>query len=44
MLIYQMKHQSDKMRASITYYAPEKSQEEKKETDKELSDNDNSDN
>mgnify|MGYP005704044385 CR=1 FL=1 len=42
--IYQMKHQSDKMRASITYYAPEKSQEEKKETDKELSDNSDNDN
>ena len=30
------------MKASITYYAPEK--EEEKETDKELSDSDNSDN
>ena len=39
-----MSHQSDKMRASITYYALQKNQEEKKETDKELSDNDNSDN
>ena len=37
-----MAHQSDKMRASITYYAPEK--EEEKETDKELSDSDNTDN
>ena len=37
-----MSHQSDKMRASITYYAPQK--EEEKETDKELSDDDNSDN
>ncbi len=32
------------MRASITYYAPQKSQEEKKETDKELSNDDNTDN
>jgi len=39
-----MSHQSDKMRASITYYALEKNQEEKKETDKELSDDDNTDN
>ena len=39
-----MKHQSEKMRASITYYALQKNQEEKKETDKELSDSDNSDN
>ena len=41
---YRMKHQSDKMRASITYYALEKNQEEKKETDKELSDNSDDDN
>ena len=40
-----MSHQSDKMRASITYYALEKNkEEEKKETDKELSDTDNTDN
>ena len=39
-----MKHQSDKMRANITYYALEKNQEEKKETDKELSDDDNTNN
>ena len=39
-----MAHQSDKMRASITYYALKKKEEEKKETDKELSDSDNSDN
>tara|TARA_B100000886_G_scaffold46996_1_gene28890 strand:- start:979 stop:1119 length:141 start_codon:yes stop_codon:yes gene_type:complete len=37
-----MSHQSNVMRASITYYAPQK--EEKKETDKELSDDDKSDN
>ena len=37
-----MKHQTDKMRASITYYAPQK--EEEKETDKEVSDSDNSNN
>ena len=37
-----MAHQSSVMKPSITYYAPEK--EEEKETDKELSDNDNSDN
>jgi len=37
-----MAHQSDKMKASITYYAPQK--EEEKETDKELSDSDNTDN
>jgi len=30
------------MKASVTYYAPQK--EEEKETDKELSDSDNSDN
>ena len=39
-----MSHQSNVMRASITYYAPQKSQEEKKETDKELSNDDNTDN
>jgi len=39
-----MSHQSDKMRASITYYALQKNQEEKKETDKELSDNSDDDN
>ena len=41
-----MKHQSDKMRASITsygFYKPEK-EKEKKETDKELSDNSNNNN
>ena len=38
-----MSHQSNVMRASITYYAPQK-EEEKKETDKELSDDDNTDN
>ena len=37
-----MAHQSSKMRASITYYAPQK--EEEKETDKEVSDSDNSNN
>ena len=37
-----MSHQSSVMKASITYYAPQK--EEEKETDKELSDNDNTDN
>ena len=35
-----MTHQSSVMRASITYYAPQK--EEEKETDKEVSDSDNS--
>jgi len=39
-----MSHQSNQMKASVTYYAPEKSQEEKKETDKEVSNSDNSDN
>ena len=39
-----MSHQSDKTRASITYYALEKNKEEKKETDKELSDNSDDDN
>ena len=37
-----MGHQSSVMKASITYYAPQK--EEEKETDKELSDSDNTDN
>ena len=37
-----MAHQSSVMKASITYYAPEK--EEEKETDKELSDNSDDDN
>ena len=37
-----MAHQSSVMKASITYYAPQK--EEEKETDKELSDDDNSNN
>ena len=37
-----MSHQSNVMRASITYYAPQKKEE--KETDKELSDDDNTDN
>ena len=39
-----MKHQSDKMRASITSFEFCNKEEEKKETDKELSDNDNTDN
>ena len=39
-----MSHQSDKMRANITYYALERNQEEKKETDKELSNNSDDDN
>ena len=39
-----MSHQSDKMKASITSYGFYKEEEEKKETDKELSDSDNSDN
>ncbi len=40
-----MAHQSDKMKASITSYGfYNKKEEEKKETDKELSDSDNSDN
>tara|TARA_B100002019_G_scaffold290674_1_gene308902 strand:- start:1396 stop:1509 length:114 start_codon:yes stop_codon:yes gene_type:complete len=37
-----MTHQSSVMKASITYYAPQKEEEE--ETDKELSDSDNTDN
>ena len=39
-----MKHQSDKMRVSITSFGFYEKEEEKKETDKELSDDDNSDN
>ena len=38
-----MKHQSDKMKASLTRFDFYK-EEEKEETDKELSDDDNSDN
>jgi hypothetical protein len=41
-----MSHQTNKMRASITsygFYKPEE-EKEKKETDKELSDNSNNDN
>ena len=38
-----MAHQSDKMQASLTRFGIHE-EEEKKETDKELSDNDNSDN
>ena len=38
-----MAHQSDKMQASITRFGIYE-EEEKKETDKELSDDDNSDN
>jgi len=38
-----MSHQSDKMKASLTRFEFYK-EEEKKETDKELSDDDNSDN
>ena len=39
-----MSHQSDKMKASLTRFEFNKEEEEKKETDKELSDDDNSDN
>ena len=39
-----MAHQSDKMRASIPSVEFCNKEEEKKETDKELSDDDNSDN
>lgn len=40
-----MSHQSNQMRASITSFEfCNKEEEEKKETDKELSDDDNSDN
>ena len=39
-----MKHQSNKMQASLTRFDFYKEEEEKKETDKELSDDDNTDN
>ena len=41
-----MSHQSNKLRASITSFefCNKEEEEEKKETDKELSDNDNADN
>ena len=39
-----MVHQNDKMRASITSFEFCNKEEEKKETDKELSDDNNSDN
>ena len=39
-----MKHQSDKMRASITSFEFCNKEEEKKETDKELSDNSDNNN
>ena len=39
-----MTHQSDKMQASITRFGIYEEEEKKKETDKELSDDDNSDN
>ena len=39
-----MKHQSDKMQASLTRFDFYKRKEKKKETDKKLSDNGNSDN
>ena len=40
-----MSHQSNQMRASVTSYAfLNEEEEKKKETDKELSDDDNSDN
>ena len=39
-----MSHQSDQMRASVTRFDFYKEEEKKKETDKELSDDDNSDN
>ena len=40
-----MSHQSNQMRASVTSYAfCNKEEEKKKETDKELSNDDNSDN
>ena len=41
-----MSHQSDKMRASVTRYAfcNQEEEKEKKETDKALSDSDNTDN
>ena len=39
-----MSHQSDKMQASITRFGIYEEEEKKKETDTELSDDDNSDN
>ena len=39
-----MSHQSDKMRASVTSFEFCNKEEEKKETDKELSNDDNSNN
>ena len=39
-----MSHQSNQMRASVTSYAFCNEEEKKKETDKELSDDDNTDN
>ncbi len=39
-----MSHQSNKMRASVTRFDFYKEEEEKKETDKELSDNTDDDN
>ena len=39
-----MSHQSNKMRASITSFEFCNKEEEKKETDQEVSDDDNSDN
>ena len=39
-----MSHQSNKMRASVTRYAFCNQEEEKKETDKEVSDNTDDDN
>ena len=39
-----MSHQSNQMRASVTSYAFINKEEEKKETDKKLSDDDNTDN
>ena len=39
-----MKHQTNKMKASLTRYGFYKEEEEKEETDKESSDSDNTDN
>ena len=39
-----MSHQSNKMKASLTRFDFYKEEEKKKETDKELSDDDNTDN
>jgi len=39
-----MSHQNDKMKAQLTRFEFCNKEEEKKETDKELSDDDNSDN